>query len=278
MPTMTKTRPKTAVKTTAKVKTPGAKGRARSTNATRVSLDEAMNTLERAGTAQTKKTWLRHGAKEPVFGVSFAALKALAKRVGVDHELARGLWKTGNVDALNLAVKVADPEQMTSAELDRWARDARARMCRGYVAMLAAEGAHGAAKAKQWLGSTDGALRQSGWWLVGHMAMIDETKPDDWFLGRVVEIEKSIHSASNEQREPMNAALIAIGCRTTALRKAATAAAKRIGKVEIDHGDTACKTPDAAQAIAKAWEHSLSKGFESPAAHERSREKLRTRC
>ena len=56
------------------------------------------------------------------------------------------------------------------------------------------------------------------------------------------------------------------------------AAAKRIGKFEVDHGDTACKTPDSAQYIDKSWTHSTSKGFASPAAHERARESMRTRC
>ena len=54
--------------------------------------------------------------------------------------------------------------------------------------------------------------------------------------------------------------------------------AARVGKVIIDHGDTACKTPDAIESIQKAWAHSSAKGFTSPAAHERSRESLRPRC
>jgi hypothetical protein len=72
--------------------------------------------------------------------------------------------------------------------------------------------------------------------------------------------------------------VIAIGCRSPALRKAALAAAKRIGKVDVDQGDTACKTPDAAGYIEKCWAHATSKGFESPAAQERSRETPRRRC
>jgi hypothetical protein len=51
----------------------------------------------------------------------------------------------------------------------------------------------------------------------------------------------------------MNNALIAIGGRNEALRKQATAAAKRVGKVDVDHGDTACKTPDAVSYIEKMW-------------------------
>jgi hypothetical protein len=50
----------------------------------------------------------------------------------------------------------------------------------------------------------------------------------------------------------MNGALIAIGLRNPRLEKKAVAAAKRIGKVEVDHGETSCETPDAAAYIAKA--------------------------
>ena len=41
----------------------------------------------------------------------------LMKRIDVDHELARQLWATGNVDARNLAMKIADPVAMTPDEL-----------------------------------------------------------------------------------------------------------------------------------------------------------------
>lgn len=48
----------------------------------------------------------------------------------------------------------------------------------------------------------------------------------------------------------MNMTLIAIGLRNAPLRKLALAAARRIGKVEVAHGQTSCKTPDAAAYIA----------------------------
>jgi 3-methyladenine DNA glycosylase AlkD len=219
----------------------------------RMTLKEAMSELEKAGSAQTRKTYARHGASEPMFGVSFATLKTLAKRIKVDHELACALWDTGNFDARNLAYKIVEPARMSSGDLDRWAGDPVARMCGAYVA-------------------------RAGWSVVASMAMRDESTPDDWFASRLAEIEKRIHSAPNSHREAMNSALIAIGCRSAALRKAALAAAKRIGKVDVDHGDTDCKTPDAGPYIEKTWAHSTSKGYESPAAHERAREPMRVRC
>lgn len=244
----------------------------------RMTLAETMSALQKAGSAQTRKTYARHGALEPMFGVSFAMLKTLVKRIGVDQELALALWDTGNFDARNLAVKIADPKRMSVAELDRWAKAPSGRMCEGYVAHLAAEGPHARSRSAAWLSASDEARRCAGWSLVGAMAMLDENTPDTWFTQRLGEIEKSIQASPNAQREPMLRALIAIGCRSTALRKSVTAAAKRIGKVEIDHGDTACKTPEAAPTLEKAWAHATSKGFESPAAQERSRESMRTRC
>jgi 3-methyladenine DNA glycosylase AlkD len=243
-----------------------------------MTFQEAMAALERAGSAQTRKTYARHGAKEPMFGVSFAVLSGLVKRIRVDHELALQLWDTGNFDARNLALKIADPARITPADLDRWASGMHARMCGIYIASLAAESPHAHAKAKQWLADKDVDRRCAGWGVLAQLAQRDADAPDAPFADALARIEKSIHAAPNAEREPMNGAVIAIGCRNVALRKAALAAAKRIGKVEVDHGDTACKTPDAAQYIEKTWGYSTSKGFESPAAHERTRESPRTRC
>jgi len=50
----------------------------------------------------------------------------------------------------------------------------------------------------------------------------------------------------------MNSALIAIGLRNARLERLAQAAAAAVGKVEVDHGETGCVTPDAAAYIRKA--------------------------
>ena len=79
--------------------------------------DEVMAALGAAGTEQTRKTYLRHGASEPLFGVKFGDLRPLAKKIGTDHALAEALWRSGNTDARLLACMVADPEQVSEAEL-----------------------------------------------------------------------------------------------------------------------------------------------------------------
>lgn len=254
-----------------------AKSSAAKAPAARMALSEVMAILEKLGTEQTRKTWARHGATGPMFGVLFGELFKLMKRIDVDHELARELWATGNVDARNLAMKIADPLAMTPDELDRWAIENPMRVCSLYVATLAAEGPHASNKVREWLRSSNEGLRASGWTLLGRLSDLDESFPEDQLLCGVEVIEKSIHSAPNDVKSDMNRALITIGGRSSAMRKAVLAAAKRIGEVTVDHGDTACKTPDVAQTVQKMWARSEAK-FGSPAAHERSMKSMRRRC
>jgi len=268
------TRPaKSTARSTAKVP---AKSSAKAPAARRT-LADVMRALEKAGSEQTRKTYARHGATGPVFGVLFGELFKLMKEIDVDHELASQLWATGNVDARNLAMKIADPQAITSAELDRWAVENPMRMCGLYIATLAAEGPHARAKLREWLGSSDERLRAMGWTLLGRLSDLDESFPEDELLKRIDEIARTIHSAPNEVRQDMNRALITLGGRSAATRKAVIAAAKRIGTLTVDRGDTACKTADVIATLDKMWARS-GKKFPSPAAHERSMKSMRRRC
>jgi 3-methyladenine DNA glycosylase AlkD len=269
--TKPKTRKKPATAKASKART------VKSAPAKRMTLAEVMRLLEKSGGEQTRKTYARHGAKGPMFGVKFGDLFTLMKKIDVDHALARELWATGNVDARNLAMKIADPQEMTPEELDRWAIENEMPMCGLYVATLAAEGPHGRSKLRAWLGSSDERLVAAGWTLLGRLSDLEASFPEDELLRRVAEIEKSIHAAPNEVRSDMHRALITIGGNGPALRKAVIAAAKRIGPVSIDRGDTACKTADVVEAVGKAWARAGTK-FPSPAAHERSMRSMRRRC
>jgi hypothetical protein len=244
-----------------------------------MTLAETMASLESAGSAQARKTYTRHGAREPMFGVSFATLKVLMKRIDVDHELALALWATGNFDARNLAIKIVDPSRLGADDLDRWAREASTALGGGdYAATLPAEGPSGPAKARQWLASTDPGENRAAWPLISQLALRDRQLPHAYFAAVLEQVARTIHAAPNALRGGMNRAVISIGCRSPDLRAEALAVADRIGTVEVDHGDTACETPDTRTAIEKAWAHAAAKGFDSPAAQEQKRDLPRRRC
>ena len=258
----------------AKTATTAKKGR----TAPGMTFPEVMSALEKAGAEKTRQTYARHGAVGPMFGVAFGMLQQLRKRIGVDQALAMRLWETGNFDARNLAFKIVDPAALTAADLDRWARDTSMRMLGVYVGAVAVEGPHAGAKSREWLASKDERLRRAGWLLAAAQAMRDPSLPDSRFSDLLGRIEREIGAAPSAEKDAMAQALIAIGGRSAALRKSVLTAAKRIGPIEVDRGDTACKGPDPAEQLAKYWKYSEAGGFASPAAREQRMDSPRIRC
>ena len=215
-----------------------------------MTLNETLAALEQAGTAQNRKVYGRHGVKPPMFGVSYANLGKLTKRIKVDHELAQQLWESGNHDARILATKVADPARATGKLLEAWRKDLDNYVLTDAFAQFAAKTPQAASKARQWSSKKAEWTARSGWLLTAILARRPEHEANyEQLLGT---IESEIHGARNRARDAMNSALIAIGIQSPALRKKAIAAARRIGKVEVDHGETGCKTPDAKSYILKA--------------------------
>jgi 3-methyladenine DNA glycosylase AlkD len=78
---------------------------------------EVLAELEEYGDANTKNTLLKHGAKEPFFGVKVADLKKILKKTKKNHELSLELFDTGNSDAMYLAGLMADEKQITKKQL-----------------------------------------------------------------------------------------------------------------------------------------------------------------
>ena len=88
------------------------------------SVRDVLTFLERRGTKKNRDGMARYAITAPkAFGVSVATLQQLAKRLGRDHELALALWDTGWYEARMLAAFVDEPARVTSAQMDRWAKD-----------------------------------------------------------------------------------------------------------------------------------------------------------
>ena len=215
-----------------------------------MTLNQALHHLEAAGSAQTRKTYARHGAGPKMFGVSYAVLGKLTKQIKRDHALALELWASGWLDARVLATMIADPAQATAMQLDAWVADCDNRGMAGALATFAANSAVAEAMAAKWCSDAREFVAVAGWDVVAVLAM-KSTLPDAKFAALLKTIERDIHGAQNHVRYAMNGALIAIAERNAKLEALAVGAAKRIGKVEVDHGNTGCKTPDAVAYIAK---------------------------
>lgn len=209
--------------------------------------------LEKLGSAQTRKTYARHGVVGKQFGVSYASLYKLQKQIKVDHELARKLWASGAHDARVLATMIADPEQATSALLDAWLGDLDNKVIADAFSGYVAKTALALKNLEKWTKSKEEWIGQTGFGLLARLAMQENDLPDSYFEKHLGVITKDIHRRPNFVRYAMGGAVIAIGIRNESLKKKALAAAKVIGKVDVDHGDTSCKTPDIAAYIDKVY-------------------------
>ena len=119
-----------------------------------LSYAEAMAALEAAGTEQTRKTYLRHGAREPLFGVKFGDLRPLAKRVG------RSRASLSSCGPAATAMRACWPAwwptryEVTEAGLDDWLDDIDSYfLVDTFVAELASKVPGRLERAERWIAS-----------------------------------------------------------------------------------------------------------------------------
>lgn len=214
-------------------------------------LRTAMGRLESAGTEQNRKVYPRHGVRPPMFGVPYSVIGKLQKEIGVDHDLARELWATGNHDARILATRIADPAAITARDADAWLREVDNYVLMEALGRLVARSPVASSRAKAWRDRGGEWPASAGWVVTGSLALGGEyTQAEASTL--IAQIEREIHDKPNRVRHEMNGALIALGMQGGQARGRAMKAAAAIGPVVVDHGQTGCVTPDAASYIRKA--------------------------
>lgn len=221
---------------------------------------EALKKLEDLGTEQNRKIYRRHGISNEIFGVSYANLGKLAKEVKKDHRLARQLWETENHDARLLATMIAEPKRFSSDEIDEWSESLSNYIETDAFAKTVGQSGFAREKAEEWTDSENEWRASVGWYLIGFLTG-DKKLSDDFFESYLRTIETDVHNRQNRVRHAMNSALIAIGLRNEFLQKQALTAAKKIGKVVVDHGETGCQTPDATEYILKMIEYRKKKAL-----------------
>lgn len=223
-----------------------------------MNLAEIMEKLEEMGTEQTKKTFIRHGAKEPISGVKVGDLKKLVKFVKKDQELALALFDTGHYDAMYLAGLSINPKLMTKEQLETWADKLYCYAHAEYtVAGVAAESPFALELAREWIRSEDEMVAACGWSTYTNYISItaDEDLDLDEIRQLLERVQESIHlEEHNRVRYTMNLFVIAVGSFIVSMHERAMQIAERIGNVHVDVGPTACKVPLAIDYILKVKE------------------------
>ncbi len=220
-----------------------------------MTLDQVMAELAAKGSEATKRIFLKHGAKEPFFGVKIADLKLIHKKLKGDQALALKLYATSNADAQYLAGMIADGAKMTPAQLQQWADTAAWTMISGtIVPCVASEHHDGFALALKWIEAKNEGVAVTGWRTLGALAATvpDDRLPVKQFSALLDRVAKTLHAAPDDVRSAMNGFIISAGTYVAPLGVKAIETARKVGRVEVDMGDTACKVPEAEAYILKS--------------------------
>lgn len=216
---------------------------------------EIVAEIKPLGLDSYKKVILKHGVREPCFGVKIDELKKIQKRIKQDYRLALELYDTGIYDAMYLAGLIADDKKMTKADLQRWLAKATHEPIRSsIVPWVTAESTHGWEMAREWIDSKEENAATAGWRTLSSLVAIKaDTELDVGQLKQLLQrIGKTILKQPGDVRYAMNGFVIAAGTYVAPLRDLALQTAEKIGVVEVDMGETACKVPLAADYIRKA--------------------------
>jgi 3-methyladenine DNA glycosylase AlkD len=215
---------------------------------------EIINQLQALGNESIKKTLLKHGAREPFFGVKAEDLKKIQKKIKKNHELSLELYETGNSDAMYLAGLIADETKISKDDLNSWVKNAYWYYISEYaVPWVAAESPFGFELAAEWIQSDKETIASAGWATYSNLMMIKKDEEIDLKLISALldKIEKEIHQSANRVKYTMNGFVIATGAFVKELHEKAISTASLIGKVKVDMGGTACKVPLATEYIKK---------------------------
>ena len=121
-----------------------------------------------------KKNFLKHGSKEPLYGVKVEDLKKVQKTIKENQQqIALELFASGVGDAQYLAGLMADGAKMNKKELQAWAEKAEWPMISECsVAWVTTENEAAWELAIHWIDSPKANIASSGWTTLGSMMAV----------------------------------------------------------------------------------------------------------
>lgn len=189
--------------------------------------------------------------KAKALGVPMAKLQAIAKQLGRDHKLAQALWKVDVYEMRMTASLVGEPEKVTPAEMEAWAKAFDNWGLVDTVCFkLWDQTPHVFTKAAKWAKAKDEFLKRAGFVLLACGALHGAGEDGD-YLKLMPLIEQGALDERNFVKKGVSWALRAIGGKKSPkLRAAARALAKRLSQSEDPTQRWVGK--DALKAFAKA--------------------------
>lgn len=160
-------------------------------------------------------------------GVNLGKLRAIAKRLKTQQELAHELWATDETPARLLALLICRPKAFDADELDTMLRESRAPKVHDWlVNYVVKKSPHAEALRVRWFGDADAVVASAGWALTIERAA---KSPEGLDLPGLLDIiEAEMVDAPDRLQWAMNHCLAQIGISHPELRARALAIGERL--------------------------------------------------
>jgi 3-methyladenine DNA glycosylase AlkD len=199
-----------------------------------MSVDSVLREMRAKGDAKAVEGMAKFGiSSKNTLGVSIPTLRGMAKKIGTDHELAQGLWKSGIHEAKILAAMVDDPAMVTEGQLEKWVAGFDSwDVCDQCCSNLFDKTPFAFAKAMEWSKRKEEFVRRAGYVLMATLAVHDKRADDSKFLTFFPTIEDGSTDSRNFVKKAVNWAVRQIGKRNLKLNKEAQKLAVRISRID----------------------------------------------
>jgi 3-methyladenine DNA glycosylase AlkD len=182
-------------------------------------VEEVLRTLKALASGTVRDSMKRFGINvENAQGINAPTLKALARQIGKDHQLAQELWAAGTFEARALAALIGEPAKVTRSQMERWARalDSWA-LCDCCCCYLFRRTPFAWAKAVEWTHKPGEFHKRAGFALMAYLAIHDKKAADQAFADLLPILEREADDDRPFVRKAVNWALRQIGKRNARL-------------------------------------------------------------
>jgi 3-methyladenine DNA glycosylase AlkD len=195
---------------------------------------QLLHEFEAMGNPANVAGMARYGIRSArVLGITAPVIRARAKALGRDHELAAALWGTGVLEIRLLAALVDDPARVTDPQMEAWVREFDSwALCDGACCVLFDRTPFAVAKARAWTCREEEYVKRAGFVVMAGLATHDTSAPDRLFLSFLPLIEQGASDGRNFVKKGVNWALRGIGKRNLALNAAAVEVCQRLAARE----------------------------------------------
>ncbi len=195
--------------------------------------DDVIRKLQKLANPAAVAGMAKYGIKPgKAYGVSIPNLRAMAKEIGTDHDMALDLWDSGIHEARILAGMIADPDTTTERLADAWVKDFDSwDICDQCCMNLFENTKFAYAKAIEWSASDKEYVKRAGFVMMARLAVSDKKAKDEEFLEFLGIIKKEACDSRNYVQKAVNWALRQIGKRNANLNRLALETADEIQKM-----------------------------------------------